>query len=930
MSRTKSLVIREKILPERETSQQEIIKHNPTKRNLTRKEINIICDSIPQLVGLDRIACEISRKNIVAGIRKQLYSIQLVDNPEAVSHVMSFIGRRSVLCAIDNDKNVGFPMQEAIIYAFSQLLQDAFKSTDKDVNLGAVTEQIKSVLDTVKDRSDQKVIVHLDRDYAPFANNFSLREASDMRGIFVGATIRSLLSEPPTEGVLGSMGEKFDEDTSREIMEERNKTIEEYSAPVLLAGQWNKLDAIFNNNRTKTSVVFLRLKFNLSSLYERMLDLATICQKMKELLLKDDATASIAKKYIFIPSSLSETTIDIFPPESKPNRRDGQILELRQNIYPILDCEISGLAKVSGMFINRISIFNLIKSFGKANVTTMSHLGMMEFINTYDIKVENENNTSAHEATWSDIENNAQFIPIEQKAPRGYFSYKPTVDEHKLILPKKMVKNSEREVQDERVESFLTDFYLQYFLDGRDDSANAWILTMDTSKMRTQCIDTQLVTNLLEYCGIAESDTQSKSKRSGMCYKLVYGETGGGIKTNRNPPTYIYIFGSVSNPQDIVKHHLFGDTTPSVAPDKCPGADCPPKQPYSENWKDTLSDIAKNLIDEDAKRLGLTVKDYLPKINIHLLSRVNYYYFVVLECSKKNSSKDVKGPYIEHVMSHVYSTIINYPFVDRFKTTCNDWNTMTFCIGAEGAGNNYIIEPSGVFSACGINIDPRHMKLLRNYVFEKGIPAGVGLTSAVKHGQGIISEVMIQAPSKQIIEGTSRKPESISNIAVAQLQGQAPIPFSQRAEYVAAQERRNAQEKERVERRYASKFGNKSGPSRLHVTEVPKNKDTISLAVRSMLIDYDPYYSIDTIQLEDKGDRPKGPDELIVEPTNTLNYDIIDRLKQFKDQYYEKLRNTVSIEVPVKKKVVLDNDTSVFNITEAVNYLMQYRSIFSM
>ncbi len=832
---------------------------------LPRRVINDIIDKLEPVNSLDKTASIVATKNVAERIRDQLVNIELVPVEDAVEKLTSYIIKRMFLAEIKNDETVGLRASEALSAAFHQLLQDAFKATDQTTEMGKVVAQMDSTVATVKDRSDQRVIAHFDGNYAKLGN-FNLREVSDMRSLLVRTTVRDLLK---SDDLLGSddfefgVMETFDGDrVSRTFINKKNELINTMHAKVFKAGIWNKLDARLNpKTLARKSLICLRLKFDIQLMYARSVTLTGLVAAIKNFLSKESSDQAQ-----FITSSFTTGIIDILPGGyiEEPFIYETQVAFLINEIKPALNNSVSGLSKVKSMSLVEVKLDKLIISSNPVNEYYMAELGR-DKLNL--------------DMTWREIEDSIVETRSDRKVSDNEILIS-TIGSKSYIIPDpdsatKCIKPSAE---------IITNIYINVFA-GKKGTQNLRVLTLDAAKIRKECIDISMILKMLEFSGITIHSVEPG--RTSDLNTYIY------VRSKDDPIKLLATHNKAYKYSDLFK----ANKNQSVPIDKFP-----------------LSPKALKVILEEGKD-NLTA--FLENIRLNLTDRIFKYYYAILECEKKGSGTN-PDPFKEHVKAHAYSDVIRFPFVDRYKTTCNDWNTMSYVLGADGARNNYVVEPFYLFGLCDITIDPRHLELFADYVFERGVPAGAGQYGTAKHFPGTTTEISTGAWKSQLLASFNREPEKATNFAVSTLMGAVPTGQEGRELIVEKFKRMEKLERDRVNIMVGSKvLGNAQATS----------SNNTELALRSALISIDPYNSIPLVTTSEVINL-SPPEELVIKH-KFINLDVLNFVRAGLKNKLLKLKTMAPHERQYITVITLP-ETSIFHDMNALyTYFSTNIDIFS-
>jgi hypothetical protein len=852
------------------------MKGSTKSRKLTRVAINTICDSIQPVPSLDPVASHYSSINVVERFRDQLTKVEMIQKPETIASLVNYINKRQGLAFIKDDTNVGLPASEEGSASIAQASQSLFKATGHDVSLTTVVNQMSSVLSTVTDRSDQKVTVHFDPFYAPNRKNYSLKEIVDMRALFPYTTLQDIIIPDGVKtGIIGNFeGDGLNADMKR-IKEEY---INEFFAPVMEPKPWNKVYTIRNG---KIGIICMRIRLDSQLMYSRNITMSQVINGLSGK--TEGMSVSICA------SSMQEGIVDVLSKyTSKLTTNDiPHILagmdRMKRNFGAI---GLSGLPKVQSMSLSRVDILKLFVSYGKAEQYHVSNLGMKLWLAKSDLK----------DLTWKNIENKVYLVSEDEKNEEGFYELGYIGDDLVCVYSTNNLPDYEKPTEDE-----LTDLYVQYYCINRNpleeaDFNELWVINLDALSMKINCVDMQLVDDLLDFCGI-DVIGHEKSRTSELI-------------------EYIYV-KSKTNPKDIIDRHFQA------------------KSYTKENLTGDNEILSANAIDMVNKSLLSQVSHLTPEkkenfvdsilrnIEVQFLNRISKYYYAILNVSKKEQGKE-KGPIVEHVVSHVYSEIIRYPFVSREKTTCNDWHTMCYVLGADAAKNNYILEPGELFASCDIKMDPRHLELLADYVFERGTAAGIGLIGLAKHGVGIMHEISIKKPYQQLAAAHLRGAESAAHYSTSTVMGTVPRGIGTKEREVEQFKKMEEMERATVLLRYGQNKNVKI-PGKGYAD----NSDAVGLAVRSTLLETDPYFGIPTITIKN-AKTPKYLGELET-PSTIYSYKILNKVTSVADldAIYARLKLSREYTGHIKKIITLETTCNILDMDKLYTFFTQNANTFS-
>ena len=230
------------------------------------------------------------------------------------------------------------------------------------------------------------------------------------------------------------------------------------------------------------------------------------------------------------------------------------------------------------------------------------------------------------------------------------------------------------------------------------------------------------------------------------------------------------------------------------------------------------------------------------------------YYYAKLKCKKKDSSS--KGGNIpNHVTAHPYWAVMAFPFVDKNRTTCNDWSTMTYSLGVVGARNNYLDEFRHLYSRQVI--DMRHLEVFADYVFLNVFPAGIGFHGSKRSGMGSVSLMAMQQSESLLVTEMYNKPiEPASNLAVSVLfglgaEGVAINGQGSRERAVDMFALMQREQQYRVQKKYEHLRGRKRQVAVIDTTSATSSSEDryMEMLTRFRLMETDPYQSILTFKI---------------------------------------------------------------------------------
>jgi len=272
-----------------------------------------------------------------------------------------------------------------------------------------------------------------------------------------------------------------------------------------------------------------------------------------------------------------------------------------------------------------------------------------------------------------------------------------------------------------------------------------------------------------------------------------------------------------------------------------------------------------------------------------------------------------KLPYEQHVLPHAYSNIVRIPFVNRYKTYCNDWYTTTYTLGADCARNNYTEEFYRVTDASS-NADARHIEVFCDVVFEKGFPAGAGHYTGYVHEMGVISQLAGSQQKKQLAAAFNRPFESVKNVDVAGIVGSVAITQDSRSREVEANRRR--EQEARMRASINSRRGIKPAES----------EQTLDLSVKAMYIANDPFnVSVDVVApttfaiTVEPDDFSVISDDYIIQGMDAL----VSVIRANSESWRARLQGYRSYSKPVQVKIPLTEKSGVIDINPLFQFLFK-------
>jgi hypothetical protein len=981
---------------------------------LTRRIINTVCDALIQTPGIDVYACKVSTNNRRELIRDQLIGSKMVQKRSDIQRLIEYILSREACSFIKDDVNIGLRVAEAMSTNLARLSMDAFKDVGRntaETALEDVVAQIKSVVNCVQDRNDQKVTVHFDPSYAP-EGNFTLREVIDMRALFVRTYFHDLIK--PGGDIVGVM-DNFDGDgVSDEINNKRNEARRQLHAPRIEPGIWNLMNARINaasSRKSKkvssNSIYTLRLHLDKQLMYARGVSMQHLVKILTE------HAGDKANDISIVASSFDDAIIDVMHGniELGANTEKG----LAENMFLGVVAEslkvlmVAGIDKIKAMHPVRVDIQSMITKYELANEYRVAELGREAWINNNNL-----------ELTWDQVEYSMWLTKRTIKSDIllgevGELSCVSIADKYineNIIINRGLRRPTEAQLTKLFIEQFS---YLIVEEDSEQYEEQVpmkqlWVLTLDVIAMKIKAVDLKLIERILDYCGLNVVNTVKHQSLSLIGY--IY------VSSVANPKTVMasyfsnYSFDDVftilpdntvvirpdasipqamaeyilSNPKAIIGNYfasrLYADIFTEVNSGTTVRRDVPIPQivleiidthvkEYANNPKVTMilqnaiipREMTKNIFDLIKKdTISVTIYDYDRNFRVDTkgklrrrkdawlseaattrlltkatteaemrfmlknkldLDRLTKYMYAIMDVNRKG--KTVKTLIHEHILSHAYSQIIAFPFVDRSKTIANDWYNVVQVFGVQVMENNYVIELYQLIDGCsgGSKIDPRNLRTYAQYVAESGYPAGANLYGQIKHKLPFMSLAAVEKSDTQLINSFNRDPQSASDPAVSTFLGTV-LP---RQDNILMQIQQNDRMQKTIQLRTEIRYGVKKKVT-LGTKVEAANKDAIGLAIKAILLDTDPYYSIPTIEV-DVGDGTLFPYPPNIIITNVYSApSILALINKDLQLNVIKLQNLKPYEAIQTKRSALPAGTNFVDINELFKFISDHKETF--
>lgn len=775
---------------------------------LTRRTIHAICLDVPTPPSIEPYAAWHAALNIISGIREQLVSFRgdFDQSPDNVHELGSMMVKLEYASYLVDGIRYGLRAAEALTVGPGHALQKLFSSVEqKGGTTIDMVAQLDTVMRTVLNRSDQLIIAHFDRiwftsvltDDAP---NLGLHTVKRLESVFVETRIANLLMKTAANknrGYIIGVLEPFTQDAVPPETRQRRQDLMDKNYAALIpvkawdiVATWTQAGPYIAN-----SLQMIRLFLDPNLMHARGVTMERVVHTLMNL----SAGVRSAGNFYAISSSISEGIVDIFPgqlgsassPQERnafPQERAERVL-LGNTIVMSLDEErmqVSGISNVLSFDVVKVDLIRQI-NFQFANQHLVAQLGRDAILRA---------NKMAN-VRWEQFEDLAVLIPREQLDPTDILL--GIVGNDYCVVPKDPTPISGARLPSDET---ITQLLIEQFA-GPQGLGNLWCGTLDQLGISMHCLDIQLIEEMLQYCGLSVVGYAQHET-------LMSRVPGVGILDS------IYV-RSVLNPKDVMQWHANPDN-------------------YQPGNLRAMSAAARQGFQEG---------------DTHLLNLDHYfnYYYAKMKCRKKDSSS--KGGSIpNHVESHPYWAVMSYPFVDKDRTVCNDWNTSTYTMGIVAARNNYLMELRHLYSEQ--SIDRRHLELFGDYVFLNTFPAGIGFHGSKKSGMGAVSLMAIEQSESLLLTEMFNKPvESASNLAVSVL-------FGMGAEGVAVMgegsRERTTEMFSQMRREYAYRVRKKyerigSKKSTVSARTDTSEEEYMELLARFRLIETDPYQSILTFKV---------------------------------------------------------------------------------
>lgn len=928
------------------------------------------------MAALDTISRFMATNVYRERLRKQLIGKKMRDDEESILLLIAFINKRQVLAQIKDYTFIGLQSSEAISKEIAQASQDAFKATTVRVVISTIVNSLKAITSTVKDRKDQKVTVHFDQEYSSFGN-FTISEVVAMRSIFVETTISQILKSEPQIGILS----EFEGDgVQNDIQELRHNAMSRYVVPIIPHGIWNRLvTGTSSGYNFQRAILIMRFHFDTDTMYARNLSMLNIIDIFKTIINGPASTYRMA----LAASSMRDGIIDVCI-----NVANDPLMSTFQTELLTLDSIIKDLVKTSHTGgISKVLDMNVVQTdmiklftVNRPASYTLAELGKREWLAFNDLNEVSESliklvptdsidtegyvYIAAVDTNWhcmlvpdntdeieynepNDDELTNAFITFYMEIlalnlgqvvrPIGHTDAQmgkmkwiddnsiltPDISSHVIIVPESELDTlssyaiigriSEDNDQlcvflydntslleypsptKKELRNAYEDYYFEY---GYKEVSveNVWVIELNIISMKLSCVDYKTqIKRIFEYCGITPASEE--------LHELV------------DLPCYIYVV-SEENPKDIIARHFaskqmvtYGELSPSA-------------QKHVKNWAISINDKSGMKSDAEA---------FYTKHYTNITQRLSKYVYSIFDVEPKNISKSDKPhkyfdtlPYEQHVLYHAYSNIIRIPFVDRYKTTSNDWYTNTYTLGADCSRNIYAHDFYQIASASS-STDPRHVELFCDIVFEKGFPAGSGQHSSEIHDIGTISQMSTNKQKAQLATAWNKGAESAQSLDVAVYTGAPIIGLDVRVREVRAKQRMEAREKANNGIRLTRKHEVSISGSIIKTVTYEETESALMLAVKDMHIGVDPFniaVDISDPPIFENKTQPLDPEIVLSTYYGGPENYMISRLREDAAAWIAVLKQYKTYKESTTREIVISETSGIINITPLYTFLL--------
>jgi len=836
---------------------------------LSRQTVNEICDSIAQCKSLDMgYASAFATRMIRENIRSQLTKVKMAETVQTIDKLLNFVNSSHYQAQIKDDISIGLRGPEALTVFLSQLSLDAFKAVGEEKEAASIINILRNIFKTSQDRIQPSITTHLDLDYAPIAGySFTHREAYDFRAYFVNTNFMDFVTK---DGYIVGVLEKYENDeVSEKIQEQREEMREKWKSPSIAPGNWTKIYNLIHGTRaTAGSVFMLRILLDKSVMYAHGITMNRMMKILRDRIKKSNVA--------LIPSGFADACIDIYPLGISSEMKN---LEIEDDIIRLqLENDLLSNILKEALKVTQVSGIPSFDPAGKQVVQTIT-----------DLRVKRVDliNPSAPEPTFR-VEKVVNPYYIQEIGKKQWEKLEgiETIgwdEKYLYVNSAEEIYYSEEPTKDRKAEiEEINQLFQNTFLKG-NSIEDLWVLKLDNARIITEGVDLDQIRQALDYCGLKIYLEQEHD----FLFK----------------PGYFYLF-SKESPETIIKRH-FDEKTYTY------------EKVFGEK---IVSDQARKWAKD---RMG--TKD-LTTINFGnlQLERISHYTYLELDTSRKIS----KPQHLNHLINHAYDQVTRFPWVDRSKTVSNDWFNVTLALGVDIARNKYIMEPYKEIIACGARLDLRHLTSFAAYVFEKGQPAGIGLSAMKAHAVDFFSEATLERHHVQLLKAHYRKPAT--NLASYAFTGAVPSRgvLETRRQEVSMMERMASLDKLRADLRFGKKFKREIG--QVNIMKVQSKFDTAAmiLGIKAQMIKGDPFAGIKLLANREK-ETPQYPeDEQIKEENLAPNKRIVALIDKKVDKIYNKILNTKKHEYQEPKKIIVKASARIFDVEDIYRKFSSYSKLF--
>lgn len=264
-----------------------------TPRYLTTEEIDEILADFPEVKSSDQFTSMIIRAGILRHLRYQLEEIELIPLKEARDAVKDSIWKRFKISRTQAGSALNTISSDAIAATLTQMVLDTFKTAGSVQTVGSGVQGMRSIFNTVSNRSDAMCSVH-------FNIPVSYLDVINMRALLVHKTVLDFMI--PNEYSIDEL-----------------KDIER--------PWWYKIHESVHGPLGIGHTTVMRLKFDRLKMYEHRVTLDMIAKAIS-------SPTSITASVVCIASPFSEAIIDIIPDDFKiKNIASKKLNDLQRAAY---------------------------------------------------------------------------------------------------------------------------------------------------------------------------------------------------------------------------------------------------------------------------------------------------------------------------------------------------------------------------------------------------------------------------------------------------------------------------------------------------------------------------------------------------------------------------------------------------------------------